>query len=107
MALKNITYSINNPIGRSGDLKKKRIKVKICNTIFSKATGLMFRKNSPPLLFVFNKNKILKIHSLFCKPFTAIWLDEKMNSTKIVVVKRWKLDISGKGKFLLEIPLVS
>ena len=107
MALKEITYFINDPVDRSGDLKKKKIKVKVCNTISSKATGLMFVKNSPPLLFVFNKNKILRIHSLFCKPFTAIWLDEKKNATKVVVVKKWKLDISGKGKFLLEIPITS
>lgn len=107
MALKEIVYFINDPVDKSSDPKKKKIKVKICDTILSKAIGLMFRKNSPPLLFIFNKNKILRIHSLFCKPFIAIWLDEKMNSTKVVVVKKWKLDISGKGKFLLEIPLVS
>ena len=100
MALKEITYFTDN-------LKKKKIKVKICDTILSKTIGLMFKKDSPPLLFIFNKNKILRIHSLFCKPFTAIWLDEKMSSTKVVDVKKWKLDISGRGKFLLEVPVAS
>jgi len=85
------------------DGKKKIIKAKICNTILSKATGLMFRRQSPPLLFIFNKTKTLSIHSLFCKPFRAIWLDDKMQATKIVNVKKWKLNISGKGKYLLEI----
>jgi uncharacterized membrane protein (UPF0127 family) len=96
MALKQITYSI--------DGKKKNIKVKLCDTPLKKFSGLMFRHQSPPLLFVFNKNKKLAIHSLFCKPFKAIWLDEKMKATKITDVKNWKLNISGKGKYLLEIP---
>ena len=94
--MKTITYFIEG--------KKEKIKVKICNTILKKFSGLMFRKNSPPLLFVFNKNKTLSIHSFFCKPFRAIWLNEKMQATKIVDVKNWKMNISGKGRFLLEIP---
>ncbi len=97
MVLKTITYSI--------DGKKKTTNAKICDTILKKFTGLMFRRQSPPLLFVFNKNKTLSIHSLFCKPFKAIWLDDKMSTTKITDVKKWKLNISGKGKYLLEIPL--
>ncbi len=96
MALKSITYFIEG--------EKKKIKVKICSTILEKASGLMFKKNSPPLLFVFNKNKIIQIHSFFCKPFKAIWLDDEMHATKIIDVDNWKLNISGKGKFLLEIP---
>jgi len=94
--MKEITYFI--------DGKREKIDVKICDTIFKKSLGLMFKKNSPALLFVFDKNKTLAIHSLFCKPFKAIWLDEKMHSTKFVDVKNWKLNISGKGKYLLEIP---
>jgi len=89
------------------DGKPKKIKVKICNTILSKATGLMFRRQSPPLLFVFSKNKTLSIHSFFCKPFKAIWLDDGMHATKIIDVKNWKLNISGKGKYLLEIPITT
>jgi len=96
MELKEITYF--------ADEKKKKIKVKVCNTILSKMLGLMFRKNSSPLLFVFDRNRSLSIHSLFCKPFTAVWLDEKMRVTKITDVKNWRFNISGKGKYLLEIP---
>ena len=95
MVLKKITYSL--------DGKNKKIKVKICDTFLGKFLGLMFKKNSQPLLFVFDKTKTLSIHSLFCKPFTAIWLDEKMHATKILDVKSWKLNISGRGKYLLEI----
>ncbi len=97
MVLKTITYFIDD--------KKKKIKVELCDTIFKKFLGLMFRKNSPPLLFIFDENKTISIHSLFCKPFKAIWFDKKMHATKIVVVENWKLNISGKGKYLLEIPI--
>ncbi len=96
MVLKEIKYFI--------DGKSEKINVKICDTPSKKFLGLMFKKNSPPLLFTFDKNKTLSIHSLFCKPFKAIWLDEKMHSTKIVDVKNWKLNISGNGRYLLEIP---
>jgi uncharacterized membrane protein (UPF0127 family) len=99
MTLKKITYFIEG--------KKKTIKAKVLTTFFQKAIGLMFRRQNPPLFFVFKKNKNLSIHSLFCKPFRAVWLDDKMQATKIVDVKSWKLDISGKGKYLLEIPLPS
>jgi uncharacterized membrane protein (UPF0127 family) len=99
MALKKITYYVDN--------KKETIKAKICDTPLKKFLGLMFRRKSPPLLFIFNKKKSLTIHSLFCKPFRAIWLDEKMHATKFIDVKNWKLNISGKGKYLLEIPTTS
>jgi len=85
--------------------KKQTANVKICDTVWSKGTGLMFRKNSPPLLFICKKTQPILITSYFCKPFRAIWLDEKMKSTKITDVKKWKVNISGKGKYLLEIPL--
>ncbi len=99
MTFKKITYYI--------DGKKKTIEAKLCDTPVKKFMGLMFKKNSPPLLFVFNKNKKLSIHSFFCKPFRAIWLDEKMHATKFTDVKKWKPNFSGKGKYLLEIPVTT
>jgi uncharacterized membrane protein (UPF0127 family) len=99
MALKRISYYV--------DGKKKIIGVEVCDTLSKKFMGLMFRKNSSPLLFTFNKNKTLSIHSFFCKPFRAVWLDDKFHSTRVVDVKTWKLNISGRGKYLLEIPLSS
>src|SRR3989344_9272218 len=65
MMMKKIIYFING--------KKRNIKVELCDTPFKKFRGLMFRKDSPPLLFVFNKYKKLSIHSFFCKPFKVIW----------------------------------
>lgn len=96
MALRKITYTVGK--------KKYSVEAEICDTILKKASGLMFRRESPPLLFVFNKNKELSIHSLFCKPFRAIWLDDKMRATQVTDVEAWKLNISGDGKYLLELP---
>lgn len=97
MALKKITYFI--------DGKKKIIKVKICDTILKKSVGLMFKRNSPSLFFTFSREKTLSIHSFFCKPFRAVWLDERMVATRFVDVNNWKFHISGRGKYLLEIPM--
>ena len=93
MKLTNFTYTSQG--------KRKTIKVKPVTTF---STGLMFQKTSPPLLFELNKERKFSIHSFFCKPFTAIWLDNNKKATKIAHIKNWKLKISGKGKYLLEIP---
>lgn len=84
------------------DGKKKVVQVKKVS-VFS--PGLLFRKSSPPLLFSLKKQKDFSIFSIFCKPFRAIWLDDKMRATKVVDVKKWKFNIRGNGKYLLEIPL--
>ena len=86
--------------------RKVKLKVQECRTSFSKILGLMFKKDSKPLLFVFNKETRQPIHSFFCRPFYAIWL----NKNKIVdekFVKSWKFSIKPKEKFdkLLEIPM--
>ncbi len=99
MGLKRITYYVGK--------KKNSVKVELCDTPTKKFNGLMFRKNSSPLLFIFNKNKKLSIHSLFCKPFRVLWLDDKFHATKILDVEKWKLNMSGYGKYLLEIPFSS
>lgn len=85
--------------------KEKNIEVKVCDNFFSQARGLMFRKKSKPLLFVFRKKKNRAIHSFFCVPFVALWF----NGNKIVDVKiinPWKVSIKPSSKFdtLLEIP---
>ncbi len=84
---------------------KKTIQVKICKSPWSKFSGLMFKKNSPPLLFVFDKEKTLSIHSFFCKPFIGIWLDKEKKATKKLKINKWKPNFSGRGKYLLEIPI--
>jgi uncharacterized membrane protein (UPF0127 family) len=99
MVLEEITYSIEG--------KKKKIKARVVKSFTGKFKGLILKKKSPPLLFVFKKEKKLSIHSLFCKPFRAIWLDKNMKSTKIIDDKGWKFNLSGRGKYILEIPNVT
>lgn len=96
MGLETFTYYFNGT--------KKQIKVKICKSFWSKFSGLMFRRNSPPLLFIFKKEKRLSIHSFFCKPFRAFWLDKNKYVTKFIDGKTWRINYSGFGKYLLEIP---
>ncbi len=85
--------------------KKIELDVELCKEIFSQGRGLMFRKKSKPLLFVFKTKKRRAIHSFFCKEFYAIWLDgDKIVDEKLV--KPWIVSIKPKEKFdrLLEIP---
>jgi len=81
------------------------IEAEVCDTIFKRARGLMFRKNPPVLLFIFKKPTKQPIHSFFCKPFRAIWLNEgKIIDEKTVLP--FKLSVIPKGNFteLVEIP---
>lgn len=86
--------------------KRCNIKVKECRNFFSKGKGLMFSKNSEPLLFIFNKKTHQSIHSFFCRAFIAIWF----NRDKIIEVRninRWRFSIRPREKYdkLLEIPI--
>jgi len=85
--------------------KEVEIDVRVCDNVFSKASGLMFRRNSKPLLFTFNKPTRQPILSFFCKPFYAIWFE----GDRIVderLIDRWMINIRPECKFdrLLEIP---
>ncbi len=91
MALEDFNYFV--------DGKKKKAKVKKVSIL---SPGLLFRKNSPPLLFTLRREKNFSIFSTFCKPFQAIWLDENCRAIKILDVKSWKMRIPGRGKYLLE-----
>jgi hypothetical protein len=93
MVLKEFIYFING--------KKKTIRVKKVS-IFS--PGLLFRRSSTPLLFTLKRKKKFSIFSIFCRPFTAIWLDEDKNAIKILKIKDWRWNIPGEGKYLLEVP---
>jgi uncharacterized membrane protein (UPF0127 family) len=80
----------------------------ICNNVFSKGRGLMFRSKNykTPLLFPFNKPGRYSIHSFFCRKFIAVWL-AKGKIVDIQLVEPWKFSVTGKEKFdeLLEIPV--
>jgi uncharacterized membrane protein (UPF0127 family) len=96
MALEKFEYYI--------DGKKKLIDVKKVSML---SFGLMFRRKSPALLFTLPKEMKFSIFSTFCKPFRAIWLDKNRHVVKTLDVKTWKYKIPGRGKFLLEIPLLT
>ncbi len=86
--------------------KREILNVKECKNIFSRGRGLMFRKNSKPLLFIFKKPVRLSIHSFFCLPFIAIWFyNDKVADMKFV--KPWKFIVKSKTTYdrLLEIPI--
>jgi len=85
--------------------KDFELDVRECLTVFSKARGLMFKKNSKPLLFVFKRPTKQPIHSFFCQPFIAIWFNNK-RVVDVKLVKSKKILIKPKEKFdrLLEIP---
>ena len=83
-----------------------KIKAKECKTLFSKMLGLMFKKNSPSLLFYFSEEKSEPIHSFFCVPFVAVWF-KKNKLVDIRLIKKWKAIILPESPFdkLLEIPI--
>lgn len=85
--------------------KNYSINAKVSNSFTSKAVGLMFKNNSPPLLFIFKKPNNTRIHSFFCKPFIAIWFFEN-KIVDIRYIKPNKFSIKSKERFnkLLEIP---
>ena len=78
-------------------------------TLFEKARGLTFKTKATPLLFDFVREatRANSIHSLFCPPFDAVFL----NSQKKVVfvmrnVKPFKLFLFSKkpARYLIELP---
>jgi len=84
--------------------KKVIMRVKRYTSVWTNPFGLMFKKRSMPLLFVFNNEKIPAIHSFFCQPFFAIWISSSGKATKILKINKWRPHFSGEGKYLLEIP---
>jgi uncharacterized membrane protein (UPF0127 family) len=86
--------------------KEFKIKAKKCDNIFSQISGLMFRKKSLPLLFIFRKPKLISIHSFFCVPFVAIWFSEdKIIKTKIVSPNSFSIKPEKYFNKILEIPI--
>ncbi len=74
-----------------------------------KFTGLMFKeKNTSNLLFDFEKNVRIAIHSVFVFfVFLAVWLDENNNVIESKLVKPFNFYICPKKSFfrLVEIPI--
>ncbi|MBR9705329.1 hypothetical protein GOV12_07990 [Candidatus Pacearchaeota archaeon] len=86
--------------------KKHKFFVNELESVFQKASGLMFRKKSKPLLFIFKNKTNESIHSFFCVPFIAFWFcNGKVIDVKFV--KPWKLSVKPCEKYdkLLEVPV--
>jgi len=85
--------------------KRFNLDAEKCDNVFSQARGLMFKKNSKPLLFIFKNKKRRAIHSFFCIPFIAVWLDES-RIIEVKLINPWRFSVKPKDKFdkLLEIP---
>ena len=73
-----------------------------------KILGLMFRtRKTKPLLFEFDKDTRIAIHSFFVFfPFKAIWLDENNRIIEQKIVKPFSFCVKPRRAFrkLIEIP---
>ena len=89
-------------------INKTEIEAKMVSG-FGKFKGLMFERKdkAKALLFVFKKPTKLAIHSFFCMPFLAVWLDDKNRIIEKQFVRPFRLYIRPKKPFykLLEIPI--
>ena len=85
--------------------KNFKIKVKKSETILEQTIGLMFKKNSLPLLFSFKKPKKYSIHSFFCQHFIAVWfLKKKLIDIRLIKPNKI-IRVKKKSDKLLEIPI--
>ena len=88
------------------------MKVKVCNSVFSKAKGLMFSKKIKDscLLFVFDKERRISLHMFFVFfPIDVVFLNEKK---EIVDIKHNFLPFTfytskKPAKYVLEMPVGS
>ena len=80
---------------------------KLCKSIFSKAAGLMFSKSPTPLIFTFNKEKIVPLHMLFVFfPIDVLFLDK---NREIVEIKESLMPFEfytpkKKAMYIIELP---
>jgi len=83
-----------------------RIEARECRSIWEKTRGLMFRKDSEPIVLIFKNPTRRAIHSFFCKPFLAVWVREGRVIERRIV-NPFSLSVKPREKFthLFEIPL--
>jgi|TARA_Y100000310_G_scaffold142028_1_gene141458 uncharacterized membrane protein (UPF0127 family) len=90
--------------------KNQRIKIPVRKVSeFGKAMGLMFKKKTTDnLVFEFDKNINIRIHSYFVFfDFLAIWINNKNKVIEWEIVKPFILSIKPRKSFikLIEVPL--
>ncbi len=81
-----------------------------CHTVFHQTLGMMFRKEVVPLVFYFNNEQIVRLHSWFCPaPMDLVLLDE--NWVVVEMLSEWlpksTFTSSKQAMFLLELPVGS
>lgn len=84
-----------------------RIRCKVLRTFFQQLHGLMFSKAADvPLLFVLAEPRRFAIHSMFCPPFDAVFLDAQCRVIDVVEVRSTRLWIQPRREalYLIEGP---
>lgn len=91
------------------DYKDKKIAVNVKTaSFFGGIRGLMFRKKSGNLLFSFERDSSMAIHSIFVfSPFLALWLDSRNRVLDFKIVRPFSLYVNTSRKYrkILEMPL--
>ena len=88
--------------------KQREINARICSTFLSKFKGFMFSLSKKPLLFVFEREKDVSIHTLFVfQKLLVVWLDDNKKVRNMEVMKPFISFKKEKAKYVLEIPLKS
>jgi uncharacterized membrane protein (UPF0127 family) len=78
-----------------------------CRTFWEQTKGMMFRKEVVPLVFIFSKQQIVKLHSWFCpNNMDLVFLDEDWEVVELQPEwEPWSKYIPEKPfMFLLELP---
>jgi uncharacterized membrane protein (UPF0127 family) len=85
--------------------KKVTVKARICKNLWQQATGKMFSFSKEPLIFIFDKEKHVSIHTYFCfKPLIVIWMTEDGKITRAEKIKPFSKPRSSNAKYIIEIP---
>ena len=85
-------------------------KYKICRSFFSKLRGQMFRKDIIPLVFEFEKEQRVDLHSWFVKkPFDIIFLNSSWEVVELVheFFPKKLYKPKQKASFVLEIVIMN
>jgi uncharacterized protein len=89
---------------------KKRVIAKnylICRSFWSKLRGQMFRKNIVPIVFEFERERRVDLHSWFVKePFDIIFLNSSWEVVELVheFFPKKTYKPKNKASFVLEMP---
>lgn len=79
----------------------------MADTMLKRAIGIMFRKKlTKPLVFPFSSEQIISIHSFFCIPFDAVFLDKNKRVVELNGnVKPFSfITTKRKSHYLVEMP---